>query len=189
MELIRLVLAGGLVLHKLVWELYRAGKPQASAVPQDVSVRLKFFKLAKAIILLFLIVQTLFLNVLPIIDDPFPPRSIGLAMYLLGLAIAISGRVQLGKNWANLEDAQVLTRQTLVQEGIYRFIRHPIYVGDSLLLIGLELALNSWLVLAMLVPVGIFVRQAVTEEQLLAKSFDDYAAYRQQTKRFIPFVY
>lgn len=189
MELLRLVLAGGLVLHKLVWEFNRVGRLQAPAVPNESSTRLQLFKLAKTAVLLFLIAQTLFLNVLPISADPFVLQSFGLALYLLGLAIAVSGRVQLGRNWANIEDAQVLSRQTLVQEGIYRFIRHPIYVGDSLLLIGLQLALNSWLVLAMLVPVGIFVRQAIMEEQLLSQSFGDYAAYRQQTKRFIPFVY
>ena len=66
----------------------------------------------------------------------------GLILYTAGLAIAIIGRIELGKNWANIEDYQVLHEQKLVDKGMYRLIRHPIYSGDILLIFGLELALN-----------------------------------------------
>jgi protein-S-isoprenylcysteine O-methyltransferase Ste14 len=94
----------------------------------------------------------------------------------------------LGKNWVDLEDYQVLPEQLLVTEGIYRYVRHPIYTGDVLLLVGLELALNSWLVVAVLIPLAVFVRQALAEEALLSRVFPEYAAYCQRTKRFIPFL-
>jgi protein-S-isoprenylcysteine O-methyltransferase Ste14 len=109
-------------------------------------------------------------------------------LYGVGLGMAILARVQLGRNWANVEDAQALPGQALVTNGIYRYVRHPIYAGDALLLIGLELALNSWLVVLMCVPVLIFVKQALSEEALLAQAFPGYAAYTKQSKRFIPFV-
>jgi len=79
-------------------------------------------------------------------------RTVGLLIYLGGLALAIAGRLGLGSNWVDLEDSRVLPRHAVVSSGIYRFIRHPIYTGDLLLLAGLQLALNSWLVVAVLIP-------------------------------------
>lgn len=188
MDPLRLFLFGGLVLHKIVWEVYKIGAPAAPKKDRP-GLATTAFKAVKLVVLVFLLIQTLFLNVLPITDAPPVLTVIGVVLYCVGLALAIAGRVQLGKNWLNLEDADVHGQQTLVHAGIYRYVRHPIYVGDILLLIGLELALNSWLVLATIVPIAIFVRQALAEEKMLARSFDGYAAYQAQTKRFIPFVY
>ena len=102
----------------------------------------------KALVLAFVAFQTLFLDLLPIYERPHHFRIIGTGIYFVGLATAVIGRLQLGKNWLDLEDYQLLAGQSLVTHGIYRYIRHPIYTGDILLLVGLELALNSWLVLA-----------------------------------------
>jgi protein-S-isoprenylcysteine O-methyltransferase Ste14 len=109
-------------------------------------------------------------------------------LYSLGLSIAVIGRVQLGKNWVNLEDYQILSSQKLVDTGIYNYIRHPIYAGDILLLIGLELALNSWLVLGIFALIPYIFRQVKAEESLLLNTFPDYDAYQKNTKMFIPFL-
>src|SRR5581483_11446024 len=188
MDPLRIVLFVGLALHKLVWEVYKLRAPQTPTRPPARSLKTWAVKSAKAIVLVGLLAQTLFLDVLPITGALGWLPTVGLVIYLAGLMLAITGRIQLGKNWANIEDATVLNQQVLVHEGVYRYIRHPIYAGDMLLLIGLELALNSWLVILTIVPMVIFVRQALAEETLLAQSFADYAAYRQHTKRFIPFL-
>jgi protein-S-isoprenylcysteine O-methyltransferase Ste14 len=114
-------------------------------------------------------------------------RIIGVIIYLIGLSMAILGRFQLGQNWIDLEDYRVLAGQSLVTHGIYRYVRHPIYTGDLLLLLGLELALNSWLVLGVCIPLLIVLRQAMAEEALLAQAFPGYDAYRARTGRFLPF--
>jgi len=67
-------------------------------------------------------------------------------------------------------------------------IRHPIYVGDLLLLIGLELALNSWLVLPAIILVPIVLAKAVQEERLLTQTLPGYEEYCRRTKRFVPFL-
>jgi protein-S-isoprenylcysteine O-methyltransferase Ste14 len=77
----------------------------------------------------------------------------------------------------------------MVTHGLYRFIRHPIYTGDIRLLIGLELALNSWVVVLMAVLAPIVARQAMREEAMLARTLDGYAEYCAQTKRFVPWVF
>jgi protein-S-isoprenylcysteine O-methyltransferase Ste14 len=186
---LRLLLCSGLLVHKLLWETLKrrdAGPVAREAAP--VSAPVRAVKALKAVALGSLIVQTLFLDVLPIAKHPAPLRRLGTAMYLVGLITAIAGRVQLGKNWADIEDAEVQPGQDVLTTGVYRFIRHPIYGGDVLLLIGLELALNSWLVLASLVPLVVVIRRATAEEAMLTRTFPRYADYRARTKGFIPFV-
>ena len=189
MVTLRLILFVGLIFHKLVWELMkrRGGVPQAK---QECSKRpwqhlVKFFK---TMVLCFLAVQTLFLDLFPISDQPTVLTIIGTGIFFAGLATALVGRLQLGKNWVDLEDYQLLPGQSLVTHGIYRYIRHPIYTGDILLLVGLELALNSWLVVAVFILLLLIIRQALAEEALLARAFPDYNAYRARTHRFIPFL-
>lgn len=186
---LRIFLFSGLVFHKLVWEIMKRGTPLSdnSEKPKR-SIFNSLVKSAKILFLIFILVQTLFLNILPISNEPLLLRIIGTVIYTIGLSTAVIGRVHLGNNWANLEDYQILSTQKLVNKGIYRFIRHPIYTGDVLLLIGLELALNSWLVLGILLLIPYIVWQASAEEALLIKTFPDYSTYRENTKMFIPFV-
>ena len=109
-------------------------------------------------------------------------------IYSLGLIIAITGRIQLGNNWVNLEDYQVIEGQRIVQTGIYSHIRHPIYTGDILLILGLELALNSWLVLIVIPLVFYVVKQTLAEEAILSQAFPNYNDYSRHTKMFIPYI-
>jgi len=191
MTTLRIVLFLGLVLHKAVWEIMkrRDGSPPVVLHQKTPSPIKRVTKVAKIAALAFLIVQTLFPKyILPIADNPEVIQFIGLTIYLTGLAIAISARIQLGTNWSNIEDQQVMPNQQLVQTGIFRFIRHPIYLGDMLLVLGLELALNSWLFLGALALVPYVAKQARAEEKELQKAFPDYETYRQRTKMFIPFL-
>jgi protein-S-isoprenylcysteine O-methyltransferase Ste14 len=191
--LIRLILLLGMVAHKLVWEVMKRGekapaKPKAARPGSPKSWFKSAIKLSKIFFLGFLVLQTIALNVLPISTPPAGLRMIGLLIYLCGLALAITARLQLGKNWANIEDYQLLPGQSLVQSGVYKTIRHPIYTGDILLVLGLELALNSWLFI-LVVPLALVVyQQAKTEEGLLAEKLPDYHQYQLRTKMFIPFV-
>ena len=149
---------------------------------------MRLVKLAKIGALAFLMAQTLCLEVLPIAREPGGLRWVGVAIFVLGLATAMVGRVQLGRNWVDLEDAQVLSGQSLVAYGVYRYIRHPIYAGDLLLLAGLELALNSWLVLGAALLGAVVLQRTRVEEAFLSHRLAGYQAYCARTKRFIPFV-
>lgn len=189
MEILRLILFLGLVLHKVVWEVLKKGV-KTTVTPKNISVSSwkRCVKFSKGIVLLFLVFQTLFLNLFPISQQSTVLRVIGTAIYFIGLALALIGRLQLGHNWANIEDSQFSPQQSLVTNGIYRYIRHPIYTGDILLLIGLELALNSWLVLGVLIPVLVVIKQAIAEETLLNQAIPAYKEYSRGTKRFLPFI-
>jgi protein-S-isoprenylcysteine O-methyltransferase Ste14 len=196
---LRILLFSGLVLHKVIWEIWkRRGRNQSAAeVPsaelsgraaRTTSIFKRAVKLAKILLLIFFLIQTLFFDVLPM-NNPNPSiRILGSVLFALGLCTAIAGRVSLGSNWRDLEDSQVLPDQLLVTRGIYRYIRHPIYAGDILLIIGLQMALQSWLVILALAIAAIVIRQSLAEEKLLESFFPEYSQYCARTKRFLPFL-
>lgn len=186
MLILKLFLFSGLVLHKVIWELLR--KRGGSESMGQESASLTLVKAVKIAILLGILVQVWLPDVLPISEDPFVIRTIGTAIYTAGLFVAIAARFQLGDNWSNIETGQVLTHQQVVSRGIYSYIRHPIYTGDLLLLLGLELALNSWLVLGVLILIPVVLLKAIKEEQMLQRELAGYGDYCRETKRFIPFV-
>ena len=187
MLILQIYLFLGLVLHKIIWEVLKNKSAGKSADPQ--SVKLVAIKAVKIGILVGILVQIWLPDILPIATNSFLLRLIGVAIYTLGLATAIAARFQLGENWSNIETGQVLESQNVVASGIYAYVRHPIYVGDLLLLLGLELALNSWLVLGVLILTPIVMLKAVKEERMLAGELRGYEAYCQRSKRFIPFIF
>ncbi len=189
MNLLRVYLLAGLIVHKIVWEILKWRRARSSSAGRVAgSVRQMVVKAVKVGILLGIAVQTMLPDVLPIAQDPSTIRVIGAAIYTAGLLMAITSRLQLSDNWSDIEAAKVLRNQTVVSRGLYRYIRHPIYVGDLLLLVGLELSLNSWLLLAVGLMMPVVLLQAVREEKMLAEALPGYDSYRLRTKRFIPFV-
>ena len=188
MDGLRLYLLGGLVLHKLVWEVLKRRQGVRSAPKQKQGLKLLMVKAVKVGILAAIVVQTLLPDVFPITPQPGALRSWGLAIYTAGLVIAVAGRLQLGGNWLDIETAAVLERQRVVDGGLYRYIRHPIYTGDLLLLVGLELALNSWCVVLVALLAPPVMLKAVAEERMLARTLPGYSEYCRRTKRFVPFV-
>lgn len=192
--LMRAYLLSGLIAHKALWEfLKRKPRPVQVAPPPPVAPQVRMVKLIKLAILVGIVAQTLIpyhwlTPLLITLQDATSLQLAGVLLYTLGLAIAMMGRLHLGDNWSDIETAQVLRKQAVVSRGVYRFIRHPIYVGDLLLLYGLELALNSWLVLGVVLLTPVVLRQAVREEAMLVDRLEGYADYCRATKRFIPFV-
>ena len=198
MWLLRIYLLGGLVVHKAVWEFLkvrqRGGNNRVDLTSRELErsatkgLRVGGVKAVKIAILLAIAIQTLLPDILPISMEPLSLRIAGTLIYTVGLLVAIRGRTELGTNWSDIEAARVLREQAVVSNGPYRLIRHPIYVGDLMLLFGLELALNSWLVLGVLLLAPVVLRQAVREERKLALVLPGYQQYCASTKRFIPFV-
>jgi protein-S-isoprenylcysteine O-methyltransferase Ste14 len=181
--MLRVYLLAGLVLHKVVWEVLKTRRPA-----RRVSAAMSLVKAAKIGMLIGIVVQTLAPEVLPISSEPAALRWTGLLLYTAGLALAITARIQLGRNWSDIETGSIARDHTIVDRGVYAIIRHPIYTGDLLLLAGLEMALNSWLVLAVAALALVVSWKAGKEEEHLASRIPAYRKYQSRTKRFIPFV-
>ena len=77
--------------------------------------------------------------------------------------------------------------RALVRSGPYRFIRHPLYVGEIVTLTGAVLMGPSWQkVVILMVTAAVQVYRAIQEERLLSAHDPEYAAYMTATKRFVP---
>jgi protein-S-isoprenylcysteine O-methyltransferase Ste14 len=112
---------------------------------------------------------------------------IGVVVFASGIALAIWARVHLGRNWGM--PATQKADPELVTSGPYRFVRHPIYSGILIGVLGTALATN----LIGLIIVGVlgayFYYSASVEEKNLTAAFPTaYPAYRTSTKMLIPFV-
>ena len=185
--ILKIYLLAGLVFHKVLWEIMkqRQGGLKATGTNTPFS---HLVKLVKLMILIGIIAQTLLPDILPISHEPSAIRFSGLILFTLGLLIAVSARIELGSNWSDIEDGKIADEHSVVSKGIYGYIRHPIYTGDILLLLGLQLCLNSWLVLGVLILAPVVAMQAIKEEEKLVAALPGYEEYTRQTKRFIPFL-
>lgn len=125
------------------------------------------------------------------IKEPLWPHSLALdttalAVTLLGAAFAIWSRVTLGRNWSSVP--QVKEQHELVVKGPYRIVRHPIYTGLILTVVGTALALDKGigLFMAALVFASYWLKSRV-EEKLMMEAFpDQYPEYRRRVKALIP---
>jgi protein-S-isoprenylcysteine O-methyltransferase Ste14 len=108
-------------------------------------------------------------------------------LVLLGLWIAIWARVTLGGNWSSR--VTLKEGHELIQRGPYRLIRHPIYSGLLLMVLGTAtLAGRVGDSFALLICFCVFWVKARQEELLLTKHLPGYSEYMARTKALVPFV-
>lgn len=81
--------------------------------------------------------------------------------------------------------------QQVVSTGMYGVVRHPMYVGNVILMIGIPLALGSyWALLAVLVTLPVLAVRITDEEKMLRTELDGYAAYTEKVRyRLLPYVW
>jgi protein-S-isoprenylcysteine O-methyltransferase Ste14 len=114
--------------------------------------------------------------------------GIGLAAFALGLALAVWARVYLSGNWGMPMSQKV--EPELVTTGPYRRVRHPIYSGIILAMIGTAIAVSVYWLIAIALFGGYFIYSAVMEERYMAGQFpDSYPGYKKSTKMLIPFLF
>jgi len=117
-------------------------------------------------------------------------RPVAFGILILGLGIRAVAIVTLGRAFS----ANVALRagQSLERSGLYRFVRHPSYLGLELILLALALHARTWACFAvLLVPPTLAVLYRIhVEEVALRLAFGaDYEDYSRSTKRLIPGLY
>ena len=86
---------------------------------------------------------------------------------------------------------EVTDEQKVISTGLYAVIRHPMYSGAFIMLLGIPLALGSWwaLIFVFLLLAAI-VWRLLEEEKFLSKNLPGYTSYRQKVRyRLIPFIW
>jgi len=79
---------------------------------------------------------------------------------------------------------------SLVTRGLYACVRHPMYLGETLIAVGAPLTLGSRYLVWLAVPaLAVLVLRMVREDEALARTFPEFPHYAARTKRIIPFLY
>jgi protein-S-isoprenylcysteine O-methyltransferase Ste14 len=118
-----------------------------------------------------------------------PPaiRWLGLGLAFLAMVVIRWGDVTLGENISMT--VEVRPRHRLVQEGPYRYVRHPIYAGALLFFAGLGIMTAHWLTLLCLVMGWLLImsERIPREEALLLQRFgEEFRRYRATTGMLLP---
>jgi protein-S-isoprenylcysteine O-methyltransferase Ste14 len=123
---------------------------------------------------------------------PLSPASIAATVIILCLMggatglFATSSR-ELGKNWSLV--ARMRSDHQLVRTGPYAHVRHPIYLGMLLFLLGMSIALGHWLQLIIALPlflIGTSIRTSA-EDRLLEEQFgSEFTDYARSTPAVFP---
>jgi protein-S-isoprenylcysteine O-methyltransferase Ste14 len=113
--------------------------------------------------------------------------GIGLAIFVLGLGLAVWARVYLGRNWG-MPMSQKADPE-LVTTGPYGKIRHPIYSGVILAMVGTAIAVSPYWLIAVAILGAYFLFSAVIEERTMTRLFPAaYPPYERATKMLIPYI-
>ncbi len=113
---------------------------------------------------------------------------IGDVTVAVGLGVVVLVAIQ---NRYASTTVQVASGQQVVSTGLYGLVRHPMYTGNVLMLVGLPLALGSYWALALVVPgVAVLAARIHDEEKLLREELEGYREYAEQVRsRLIPHVW
>ena len=119
---------------------------------------------------------------------PTAVSVLGLVLVGIGLTIAMLVTIQNGYAAANVK---VESGQQLSSTGWYGLVRHPMYLGNVILMIGVPLALGSyWGLLFVVVGLAVLALRINDEEVLLAQQLAGYREYMRKVHyRLVPYVW
>lgn len=125
----------------------------------------------------------------PLFPVTVPIAIVGLLAVLTGVAFSIWARLTLGRNWSN--SVTVKEDHTLILRGPYRIVRHPIYSGILLGMLGSALQGGSIRCLLGVLLCGLsYGLKSRVEERFMVQSFGgEYLQYRHKVKALAPFVF
>jgi protein-S-isoprenylcysteine O-methyltransferase Ste14 len=131
-----------------------------------------------------------FMNIRWLFSPDYLISSLGLVLIVIGVVIRWSAVRTLDKYFT--VDVTILNDHKLIRSGLYKYVRHPSYLGLLIAVLGLGVTMVNWLsTIVMLVPHLIVILLRINEEErALEERFgDDYRVYCKETKRLIPLVY
>jgi protein-S-isoprenylcysteine O-methyltransferase Ste14 len=114
----------------------------------------------------------------------------GMSLFVIGFIIRIHSLLTL-KQYFTYSVAKVENHK-IIETGLYKFIRHPGYLGQLIIFIGISTSISNWLsILVMMIPItlGYLYRIKVEERFMLEQLGEDYLNYQERTKRLIPVIY
>jgi len=116
---------------------------------------------------------------------PRPLLILSAALILFGTGFALYAVLRLGRSISMLPEAR-----RLVTDGPYARIRHPLYLGEAIAMVGLTLEhASAWTMAVLALQFAFQFQRMANEECLLRRAFPDYASYIARTWRLVPGLY
>ena len=113
--------------------------------------------------------------------------AVGVVLCALGIGLAIWARACLGRNWGMPMSRK--ENPELVTTGPYAYVRHPIYTGMLIAMLGSAIGESPFWSLPLVLFGIYFVYSARREEKLMMEQFpEQYRAYMKRTKMLVPFI-
>jgi protein-S-isoprenylcysteine O-methyltransferase Ste14 len=155
---------------------------------REVAVRLGFFAFVVLALQLAAAAHALPNAALYTLDAGRLAGFVGLALCAAGIGLAILARAYLDRS-RQMSGPDAM-EHALVTTGPYARIRHPLYSGLLLAMLGSAIAQSSLWLLPLIVYGPLFILSARREERLLLGHFSErYGAYRRRTKMLLPFLF
>jgi protein-S-isoprenylcysteine O-methyltransferase Ste14 len=134
-------------------------------------------------------------GVLPALDHRFGWSAVPTPFVILGdILIALSYLAfyfVLRENTYAASTIQVEENQRVISTGPYALVRHPMYAGALILMLGIPLALGSWWGLLLFIPgLAVILWRLLDEERFLSENLAGYTDYKNKVRyRLVPFVW
>jgi protein-S-isoprenylcysteine O-methyltransferase Ste14 len=115
--------------------------------------------------------------------------AVGYGLLAAGMLFALWARVFLGSNWSS--NVTLKQNHTLVRSGPYRIVRHPIYTGLLVALLGTAIALGPLrCFLGVVLAAVAWKFKSITEEAFMVQQFgDQYRHYQMEVKGLVPYIW
>ena len=166
------------VIHNFIKARYRKDKKkkEVKSVVETLSMSV-FFCIVSIVVNLKIGVynfHNLYLNIVFII------------IYLIGTITNLLGRYYLGNNWGN--NVVIYTDHTLVTNGVYKIIRHPLYGSIMIMIYAIGIIKSNYMVILLntFIFIPFMYYRAKQEEKELRITFKEYDDYAKKTGMFFP---
>jgi len=114
--------------------------------------------------------------------------SLGFFIFVCGLGLSIWARMYLDKNWGM--PMTLKEKPELVTTGPYAYMRHPIYLGMMIAMLGTAIVINViWLIPFIFMSVYFVYSLKIEEHTMLEQFPKEYKEYKKHTKALIPYIY
>jgi protein-S-isoprenylcysteine O-methyltransferase Ste14 len=147
------------------------------------------------IIVVLIILSMIALPVFAALDHRFGWSSVAAYASILADALIVLAFVVfvfvLKQNTYGASTIQVEKGQQVISTGLYAHVRHPMYAGALIMVIGMPIALGSWWGLVFLLfTIPVLAWRLLDEERFLHKNLTGYTAYTEKTRyRLVPYVW
>lgn len=152
-------------------------------------------RMAQKLINIGIIATTVATGVISALDHRFGWSTVPTAVVVIGNVLVLAGlavaEVVIIQNNYAAATITVEAEQPVVSTGLYGLVRHPMYVGALIVMVGMPLALASYWGLVALIPgVLVFAARITDEEKALRQELDGYVEYTQKVHyRLVPGVW